>query len=43
LARIKGQARASRTPRWNLLDNVIRPALPWLAAHAWPNLATSFA
>ena len=25
---IKGQARASRTPRWNLLDNVIRPALP---------------
>jgi len=25
---IKGRARASRTPRWNLLDNVIRPALP---------------
>jgi len=25
---IKGQARASRTPRWNLIDNVIRPALP---------------
>jgi proton glutamate symport protein len=25
---MKGKARASKAPRWNLLDNVLRPALP---------------
>ena len=24
---IEGEPRASRTPRWNLIDNVLRPAL----------------